>query len=197
MFIVKSCTDFIRTRRASKKPLWEFECWTYDLDGTEFNLIPVEFSFEDFKGSKSITSLHCYPLRYHKEDEEEKSEQSFQEKLIARGKRYYELCLKRPGSQIFEHDDYALSRGSGIRQVTKSASQDDESDARSARGGQLIPGRDSNDTPAKKQIVSIQLFCDWERLTRVSRSRKILSWSTLVLMYNMDRPMTTIPIWVI
>ncbi|MCJ1290409.1 hypothetical protein MMC34_001947 [Xylographa carneopallida] len=145
--------ETVTFERASKKPLWEFECWTYDLDGTEFNLIPVEFSFEDFKGSKSITSLHCYPLRYHKEDEEEKSEQSFQEKLIARGKRYYELCLKRPGSQIFEHDDYALSRGSGIRQVTKSASQDDESDARSARGGQLIPGRDSNDTPAKKQII--------------------------------------------
>ncbi|MCJ1437027.1 hypothetical protein MMC27_006412 [Xylographa pallens] len=153
IFIVKSCTDFISTRRAGKKMLWEFDCWTYDLDGTEFNRIPVEFSFEDFKGNRSITSLHCYPLKYHKEDDEEKSEQSFQEKLITRGRRYCELCLKRPGSQIFEYDGYALSRGSGIRQVTKSNSQDDESDARSSRELGSIRGRESYNAPAKKQII--------------------------------------------
>ncbi|MCJ1383606.1 hypothetical protein MMC17_006720 [Xylographa soralifera] len=153
VFIVKDCTDNINTRKVIKKREWDFECWTYDMDGTEFNRIPVEFSFEYFKGSRSITSLHCYPLKYHKEDDEEKSEQSFREKLITRGKRYCELCLKRPGSQIFEYDGYALSRGSSIRQVTKSTSQNSRSNARSVRGGQTLPGRDSDNTPAKKQII--------------------------------------------
>lgn len=41
------------------------------------------------------------------------------QKLIERGKKYREYCLKQRGRQIFDYDGFALSRGSGVRQVPK------------------------------------------------------------------------------
>ena len=125
VFIVKESTDYISERRRTNERSWRLECWTYDWNGTVFNRIPVEFIFEQFKGSGSITSLHCYPLKFHREgsDGENAADHSrshdIKEALIKRGKRYRDLCLKNRGKQIFEYDGLALSRGTGVRKINK------------------------------------------------------------------------------
>ena len=121
-FIVKESTDYISRRRRNDGRAWSLECWAYDWNGTTFNRVPVEFTFEDFKGRRSINSLPCYPLKSHRENANDDSVsdnlgngKSIAEFLIKRGKRYRELCLKKQGRQILEYDGLALSRGTGVR----------------------------------------------------------------------------------
>ena len=124
VFVVKHSSHYIDERVRTNDRSWSFECWSYDWNGTTFTRVPVEFTFEDFKGTKAISSLHCYPLRYHREDTEDDRDgadrsQNIRQALIKRGKRYRELCLKERGKQIFEYDGVALSRGTGVRKVNK------------------------------------------------------------------------------
>ena len=123
-FIVKESTDYISKRRRNDGRSWSFECWAYDWNGTTFSRVPAEFTFEEFKGTRSISSLSCYPLKCHRENTDDGSvsdnpgnSKSIAEVLIKRGKRYRELCLKKQAKQIFEYDGLALSRGTGVRKL--------------------------------------------------------------------------------
>ena len=71
IFIVKRSTHHVDRQGRSNSRWWNFECWSYDWNGSTFTLVPVRFTFEEFKGTKSIGSLHCYPLKYHREDTED------------------------------------------------------------------------------------------------------------------------------
>ena len=123
-FIVKYCLDsYIRERAGGKK--WVLECWTYDWNGTNFCRVPVEFSFEDFKGTKSMTSLTCYPLRFYRGTSDDASSESgltvgeaMKQKLIKRGERYRDLCLMKKGRQMFDYEGDLLARGTGVRKIT-------------------------------------------------------------------------------
>ena len=65
-FVVKYCeAGYMEEVRSGQK--WILECWTYDWDGTCFNRVPVRFSFDEFKATKPITSLPCYPLRFYRD----------------------------------------------------------------------------------------------------------------------------------
>jgi len=125
VFIVKESTDYIYRRIRSNDRTWVLTCWTYDWNGTVFNRVPIQFTFEDFKGTRSISSLHCYPLSSHLESPGDNSSRGddrghdMKAALINRGTRYRELCLKNRGKQIFEYDGFALSRGTGVRKVIK------------------------------------------------------------------------------
>ena len=123
-FIVKESTDYITRRRRNEGRSWSLECWAYDWNGATFSRVPVEFTFEDFKGTRSISSLACYPLQYHRENADDDvvrdnlgNGKPIAKVLIERGKRYRELCLKKQGRQIFEYDGLALSRGTGVRKL--------------------------------------------------------------------------------
>ncbi|KAL8834560.1 MAG: hypothetical protein Q9170_003688 [Blastenia crenularia] len=114
-FIVKKSMDHIQTRKIRDDNLWALECWTYDWNGTEFNRVPVQFTFEDYDGFRSISSLTCYPIRFHKEVMNDDSEfgkretpEALREALIERGKRFRDLCLTKGGSQQFDYDGLAL-----------------------------------------------------------------------------------------
>ena len=155
VFIVRSCTDYIRDRRSGRT--WTLDCWSYDWNGTSFNRVPVEFVFDDFKGSRSINSLlPCHPLRHHRD--EENDIESLKEKLIRRGKIFTRLCLRKRGHQIFEYDGYALSRGAGIRQTMKKSSQDEDYDSRS-NNGSINDSRNQNppELAPKRLNVSLQV----------------------------------------
>lgn len=128
VFIVKESVDWIdeNPRRGASRS-WSFVCWSYDWDGDQFNRVPVIFTFEDFKGSKSISSLHCYPLKLYRGTSDDngtrdasESVMSIKDELVKRGKRYRELCLKEQGKQMFEYNGIALARGSGVRNVIES-----------------------------------------------------------------------------
>ena len=124
VFIVKECTDYFFEGRRGGGRFWRFVCWSYDWDGTTFSRVPVVFKFEDFKGKKQISTLHCYPLRFYRGSsgnggtvDGAESVKAIKAELIIRGKRYRELCLKEQGKQIFEYNGVALARGSGVRHV--------------------------------------------------------------------------------
>ena len=62
-FIVKYRLDSYIEKGASDRK-WVLECWTYDWKEINLHRTLVELSLKDFKGTKSITSLTCYPLRF-------------------------------------------------------------------------------------------------------------------------------------
>ena len=121
-FIVKFCVAGYKKKGNSEK--WVLECWTYDWNGTIFRRVPVEFSFDEFKATKSITALPCYPLRYHRTKSDvansvngKSSAEAMKLDLIKRGERYRDLCLKRKGRQLFDYEGELLERGKGVRSV--------------------------------------------------------------------------------
>lgn len=129
-FIVKESTDEVKRRRRGEAEFWNLQCWTYDWDGTEFNRMPVQFTFEQYKGFKSISSLPCYPMKFHKgtsNDDKDlgkiETPKALEEALIKRGKRFRELCLRKEGCQLFEYDGSALSSGTGVRKQPKNINQ--------------------------------------------------------------------------
>ncbi|KAL3471826.1 hypothetical protein BJX99DRAFT_15722 [Aspergillus californicus] len=56
-----------------------------DYDGKTFGMGTMAADVESFKGARKITSLECYPLKYHREASEVKA------KLIERGKKFVSL----------------------------------------------------------------------------------------------------------
>ena len=171
IFIVKKFYNKIFTTRSGM--LWTLECWSYDWNGTTFNRVPVRFNFEDFKGTKSIGSLACHPLKYHRD--EETTIGGLKTKLIERGRKFRKLCLMKKGHQIFEYDGFALSRGSAIRKATKVqvgitkccavihsliGAQDDESDWRSSSDSTSSPGQPkaSDAEPKRQNVIAQHVF---------------------------------------
>ena len=121
-FIVKFCSESYKVNNGMK---WILECWSYDWDGTHFRRVPVQFSFEYFKGTKSITSLTCYPLRFHRDTSDDVNNpgglslgEAMKQKLIRRGERYRDLCLTEKGRQMFDYEGDILARGTGVRKIT-------------------------------------------------------------------------------
>ena len=56
-----------------------------EYDGKTFGMGTMECEVEQFKGPRKITSLACYPLKYHKDSE------SVKQQLIERGKKFVAL----------------------------------------------------------------------------------------------------------
>ncbi|KAL8679348.1 MAG: hypothetical protein Q9186_004353 [Xanthomendoza sp. 1 TL-2023] len=56
-----------------------------EYDGKQFGMGTMEIEVEQFKGPRKISSLACYPLKYHKDAE------SLKLKLIERGKKFVAL----------------------------------------------------------------------------------------------------------
>ena len=119
-FTVKYCSEGYKRKRNSGEK-WILECWTYDWNGTFFRRVPVEFAFDEFKATKSITSLPCYPLKFHSDNSDgvggQNSGEALKQDLVKRGERYRELCLKRKGRQIFDYEGELLARGTGVRNI--------------------------------------------------------------------------------
>ena len=119
-FTVKYCSESYKKKRNTGEK-WILECWTYDWNGTFFRRVPVVFSFDEFKATKSITSLPCYPLKFHPDKSDsvggQGSGEALKQDLIKRGERYRELCLKRKGRQIFDYEGELLARGTGVRNI--------------------------------------------------------------------------------
>ena len=120
-FTVKYCSESYKRRRNTGEKTWILECWTYDWNGTFFRRVPVMFSFDEFKATKAITSLLCYPLKFHPDNSDgvggQCSGEALKQVLIKRGERYRELCLKRKGRQIFDYEGELLARGTGVRNI--------------------------------------------------------------------------------
>lgn len=62
-------------------------CWAYDWDGTKLVRFYYEFPIQKFVGTKSVTEMPCYPLRFHKDEAE------LRQQLVGRGKRFRDFCI--------------------------------------------------------------------------------------------------------
>lgn len=69
----------------------------FEYDGKQFGHGHMEEEIPEFKGAKKITSLNCYPLKYHK------SEAKLRLDLIERGKKFVTLA----GVQYKSHQGMA------------------------------------------------------------------------------------------
>ena len=56
-----------------------------EFDGTIFGMGNVQVTIGEFKGSRPISSLDCFPLKYHPEHEKLKKD------MIERGKKFVAL----------------------------------------------------------------------------------------------------------
>lgn len=68
-----------------------------EYDGKVFGMGEVSYTVKNFKGAQKITSLDCYPIKYHKDEAKARSE------LIARGKKFVSLH----GVQYKSHEGLA------------------------------------------------------------------------------------------
>ncbi len=90
-------------------------CWVYDWNGETFNRVPYELHIDSFSGTKSIDTLECYPLEHHHDVK------AIRTRLIQRGKKYRDLCIRKSGSQMFDYNGNSIEDQQGItRQETSS-----------------------------------------------------------------------------
>ncbi|KAF1956039.1 P-loop containing nucleoside triphosphate hydrolase protein [Byssothecium circinans] len=104
LFFVQSCDGFVTEDRT-----FDLVCYCLDYDGYEFNRVPFEMQIPYWgPDQRSIIELPFYPLEYHGdgskgEDSGVKSIEELKKKLIARGKKFFDICTTLPGKQMFKY----------------------------------------------------------------------------------------------
>lgn len=71
----------------------------FEYDGKQFGYGNIASEIPDFKGARKITSLGCYPLKYHK------NEEALRKQLIERGKTFVALggvCYRSHKGMAFQ-----------------------------------------------------------------------------------------------
>ncbi|KAH8681750.1 P-loop containing nucleoside triphosphate hydrolase protein [Xylariales sp. PMI_506] len=72
----------------------------FEFDGKQFGYAGVSEEVSDFRGARKITSLNCYPLKFHK------NEAGIRKDLIERGKKFVSLA----GTHYKSHQGIAYYR---------------------------------------------------------------------------------------
>lgn len=73
------------SRSFEKGVFWDIEAKYLEYDGKNFGLASIHMEVPSFSGARKISSLPCYPLRYHKDPEGTRA------RLIERGKKFVSL----------------------------------------------------------------------------------------------------------
>ncbi|KAI3337622.1 hypothetical protein HD806DRAFT_518423 [Xylariaceae sp. AK1471] len=116
IFVVDSCDGFV-----SDDDTFEFVCYSFDWNGSEFSRVPFEMGIDGWGGDrKSVTGLPFYPLEFYEEDglSRRESIEKLKKRLVERGKSYVTFCLTEKGSQTFNYVDGEayFHRGGGFLQ---------------------------------------------------------------------------------
>ncbi|KAF2198746.1 P-loop containing nucleoside triphosphate hydrolase protein [Delitschia confertaspora ATCC 74209] len=114
---------------------FELVAYSFDWNGHEFNRVPYQLQIPYWGNDrKSIIELPFYPLMYHTDNDpsisgrhkipgssvddlarrqclREKSISELKEKLIERGKKYVEICIRPKGKQMFKYAGTAHIHG--------------------------------------------------------------------------------------
>ncbi|KAG9194544.1 hypothetical protein G6011_04579 [Alternaria panax] len=134
IFTVDSCDRFVRDVHT-----FDLVCFSFDWAGTEFTRVPFEMKIRYWGSNrKSITELPFYPLKYYicPDNQDTTSEDGIaqlKERLVARGKKFVELCTADPGKQMFTYSgDAHFHTGqsfinTGDEEEARHSRQDDES----------------------------------------------------------------------
>lgn len=112
--------DYVPTERVN---LFRLICWTYSkaatgssldlnhgslpmlvnylgFDGRTFSRRLFAVNFKRYDGLRKVTSLRCYPLKFH----ESRGEKSMRDFLRERGLRYWQLCTRENSHMMFNYD---------------------------------------------------------------------------------------------
>lgn len=81
--------------------VYKLECLYLDYDGTQFGLHKIIINISEFRGTKPIKKLECYPLHFHQNPQELK------ERLIRRG----QIFESYKGYHFVSYDGIALGKG--------------------------------------------------------------------------------------
>ena len=123
-FVLGHSQDFPESENEEEP--FELKCYSYDWDGSSFNRTAFVLKIDYFKDKQNISALSVYPVEYH-EDEE-----GLRRRLVKRGREYYDLCIARPGEQMFKYNGSVIcQRESRLFQGSSNVS-DDQSDAGSS-----------------------------------------------------------------
>ncbi|KAL9625328.1 MAG: hypothetical protein Q9160_000391 [Pyrenula sp. 1 TL-2023] len=108
-----------RSRRSTAPLVWKLNCWTYDFTGKEFRRRVVTLRFEEFEGTKPISSLPYYPLEAHKDRKE------IEAQLLARGKLFKTYCTADEDERMYNYNGEAVFDKKGFRDVQASRNEGD------------------------------------------------------------------------
>ena len=99
-------------RSGRQTSTWSLQCWTYDYDGKTFKRVALRLDFENFEGTRPISSLPYYPLDYHQEPK------ILKKCLVERGAKYRDLCTAKPESRMFDYKGDVVFGKRGFPGVT-------------------------------------------------------------------------------
>jgi hypothetical protein len=71
------------------------DCHYFDFDGIAFGKTSIELVIPKFRGTQRINTLPAFPLKYHPDEEQTKSD------LVKCGRKFVSLRLK---FEHFEHE---------------------------------------------------------------------------------------------
>lgn len=145
LFIVDHVDSTIMSGRryeslSNRPDQWPLYCWYYDWDGFKFVRTRARCLIGRFSGTKPITSLPCYPLKYHKDSA------ALEKQLADRGKKFCRLCLGTPKLLDFAGESFVY--GEAFEKTFR------ESAAQSVteRYFSTRLGRDSTKAPKRVQV---------------------------------------------
>jgi hypothetical protein len=99
-------------------------CWDYN--GKKWVKVFYNLAIENFRGTKEINQLECYPINYYDGGPGGIQETDLRETLIKRGEKYISLTKLRPGSeQMYIHRGPAVSEQ---RNALRSEDEDEDQD---------------------------------------------------------------------
>lgn len=96
----------LRTTGGAAEP-WKLYAWTYDWKDGNFRRTDFLLQIAEFDGHLPLTSLPYYPFHLHPQYS------AIREKLIARGKRFRQICEAKDG-HLFEYDGLVISEHKGF-----------------------------------------------------------------------------------
>lgn len=97
MFVVAGYDELWTASFKGKYQPWSLTVWMYDWDGERFKRRYLTLKIDSFNGPKQITALPFYPMRYHSNADEVRTE------LLERGKLFKRLCMAGRGEQMFTY----------------------------------------------------------------------------------------------
>ena len=109
----------------NEEDAFSLTCYSYDWNGSTFNRVPFSLEIDHFKDKQTISALPVYPLKYHEDAE------GLRRELIARGKKYYKLCVAASGEQMFKYNGPVVCQKESrlFQDPSTSANNQDESES--------------------------------------------------------------------
>lgn len=125
-------------------------CGAYDWNGNRFQRYEYSFLIKKFEGIRAISTLPCYPIRYHTNKDGKNDVADLKQLLVERGKLFCNLCMEISDFQ-YEYDGYVLSASTGL--VRLASVTDGGGGGEDGNGSFKSSNDDENIIPTNKTLL--------------------------------------------